>query len=1252
MNIGTSSLANWDGSQSMGSKAGSSYRTLLPSSSVSQISDAIDTRLGTIIDAWHMEDLNPTHRFSSNFASSQSLETSFTQATSHASSYSQYTSLSRSSSSMGALGPPINQIPIFNRDKVQPISAHMSVARMIPSWEQGYRGSLLSGQQPSMPLSTTPYSSPTRSPFLLPNTPPIFPDPIETLFTPPSTTLPVDSLFTPPSSPDHAQSSMKAQHHKRIVYRMSHVSVPCFPKYLTRAHYLKWPETDLTSSSTTYMPPSSKESRERYLDLQTTLTDSMNQAYANNYTSSYTSLSEHGDVMRVGRTKKFDLRHAVNCLAGSDFEDELEDGDYELSYGLGERNVGFTMPRRRGESSMIPSKRKRKRLSINSCDVDYDGTQADIASSRSLEKKTARSTTKTPAKTTPPRTPAEFSLSLPEGYHDHNKLSRKIATSPSSNIKTDLLRGNSRFAVATDLPLSWVSHGQDGYSYHAIMLNTRFARKSTISGRWGTPNALDKKSIRTKEQAVGRNSSWTICSPRLQSANPDEEEILTHGLRPASKASSMHVTGSRSSSISHRRSTFTSAMSSTNRLKERSVSTHSIPPSPSTSENIPRPEETNSTPDRLLSDKGKAKQEVAFVPSMNTREEYPSSFQDVTREGQTHPFVYLIPQHQGGSDMFRHARFPRYSPIRGHPHPHSPITRDEAFLFSRPLSPLNQTPTTTKPPPIQEYLGLDDRLEGYDVPISDSQLNLAIGDLEFNQALTIDLPNPAVRRDEQEGRGTVDPSVFVLRQDTPDSPETRVHGDKNKDLDVPRTPPQPVFYEGSKLPPRSVTRVVSVRVRPPSISDTPISTPAHEEGNNASMATEIRRAEDEDPVIVAAPSSHHGSFHFISCSSRMDDVCNFSGFSEGEIYDNASSISDDKEEVNTDDSLSKPEARDFERGPYADIYDMMPSKETVSLAGNRRGKLWALGNEDLFCHQCRGRSSKVHVSCDNYECTKHFCIKCLVTRYEDGTFSFLKTVQAFECPVCRDYCTCDKCSTRRGETYVPLRQARFGHGEESSHHKGRTSERQQLGGKTNLPSIQATDTANAPLQYWGPIYDLECTHPIAKCFVPNGNRDDQVLAQPLTRPRRRKKVKKRVMFIGNLQPGWKEPSRPSPVNTDTRKRFYVGRPPPPIVPNGDSPGLLRDVSPLTDLESEDEEGSFGNFWYSDSNDEATTSDDQDISRDQFEKDKLFLSRRSKERNPEPPYDANGLPTSLDEHMVANTIQSAFAAIGIESHCVL
>ncbi|KAJ6590864.1 hypothetical protein B0H10DRAFT_785932 [Mycena sp. CBHHK59/15] len=79
------------------------------------------------------------------------------------------------------------------------------------------------------------------------------------------------------------------------------------------------------------------------------------------------------------------------------------------------------------------------------------------------------------------------------------------------------------------------------------------------------------------------------------------------------------------------------------------------------------------------------------------------------------------------------------------------------------------------------------------------------------------------------------------------------------------------------------------------------------------------------------------------------------------------------------------------------------------------GPPWPTGNRELFCHQCRTKSHKLIMAC---ECSRNYCVRCIMLRYEPGTVAFELNPPEGTCPSCTGTCRCDKCTTTRGEVYV------------------------------------------------------------------------------------------------------------------------------------------------------------------------------------------------------------------------------------------
>ena len=209
-----------------------------------------------------------------------------------------------------------------------------------------------------------------------------------------------------------------------------------------------------------------------------------------------------------------------------------------------------------------------------------------------------------------------------------------------------------------------------------------------------------------------------------------------------------------------------------------------------------------------------------------------------------------------------------------------------------------------------------------------------------------------------------------------------------------------------------------------------------------------------------------------------------------------------------------------------------------------------------------------------------------VTRYNGEVLYEPNSATPFVCPVCKNICTCDKCTPLRGEVYVPLRgpkavgasTMRWSLSEDKSA-ASETSEakpgRKRLGGKTNLPPpitrVSSEQTYTGPIAYLGAVYDLmgtkvgsafKGTEPGSALAGTNGERVERVvmirtLQEGFVQPeeskekeeRKRKKPKPRV-YVGQLEPTWGfgddvamrylEPISWKDRNNGPHERTYVG----------------------------------------------------------------------------------------------------------------
>jgi hypothetical protein len=173
---------------------------------------------------------------------------------------------------------------------------------------------------------------------------------------------------------------------------------------------------------------------------------------------------------------------------------------------------------------------------------------------------------------------------------------------------------------------------------------------------------------------------------------------------------------------------------------------------------------------------------------------------------------------------------------------------------------------------------------------------------------------------------------------------------------------------------------------------------------------------------------------------------------------------------------------------------------------------------------------------------------------------------SFECPNCKDRCTCDICTRKRGEVYVPLRRNR--------EHSLRAASvvvrpRRTVQPPVQTPSLRQLIPLPSPepventdnFSFWGSIYDMNGS----KIAVGFADEDNEVVVANAVEGYKRSKVAESVseddlpasrIFVGAYQPSWglgsspiikdlKRGRRPRRINDedvgDTELRWYIGK---------------------------------------------------------------------------------------------------------------
>ncbi|KAJ6531381.1 hypothetical protein DFH09DRAFT_1183490 [Mycena vulgaris] len=277
------------------------------------------------------------------------------------------------------------------------------------------------------------------------------------------------------------------------------------------------------------------------------------------------------------------------------------------------------------------------------------------------------------------------------------------------------------------------------------------------------------------------------------------------------------------------------------------------------------------------------------------------------------------------------------------------------------------------------------------------------------------------------------------------------------------------------------------------------------------------------------------------------------------------------------------------------------------------GPPWPPG-PDAFCHQCRHKTQALSTKYD--DCAHSFCVRCIMTKYDVGTVPFELNGSSDDCPKCSDICTCDVCSTRRGETYAFARCKVTDEVEPAAPRTPRTTRAPRVH-QPRDPSLDRM--VIEPTTYYATMYDHSGAR-VADTFIGADGDDEVVVACPVKPPH---------LFIGAVQEGWKLGPNPhvyvEPTPALSRKprkegpkRYYIGKqsvlslhvrprpatpapvpipvpipavipcpaPPPNIVTDLDDNFPLSPLSSLSDTEPPDEDDGPGESQYSFSLDAA------------------------------------------------------------------
>ena len=291
---------------------------------------------------------------------------------------------------------------------------------------------------------------------------------------------------------------------------------------------------------------------------------------------------------------------------------------------------------------------------------------------------------------------------------------------------------------------------------------------------------------------------------------------------------------------------------------------------------------------------------------------------------------------------------------------------------------------------------------------------------------------------------------------------------------------------------------------------------------------------------------------------------------------------------------------------------------------------WPLGENELYCHQCRNKSRILKMSCS---CGKLFCARCITIRcvvhpffcflfffpllflsvldlfiysglhrYPPGRFDYAQK-QNNNCPYCQGCCNCTACCSKRGEKYVSSGRGRgLGLKSIAKPSPALRRERVSLGGKTNLPP--PSQLPSEPVKYWGAVYSLagkkitstfapptQAGHPAVVFGLPNSEESGVVVKKP------KKPLQPKRVFVGIVQRHWGyskhrrirefvdkayalsqklaiQKQKKKKKHYERHTRWYVGHGARLFWPRKESEhcSLLDDLSPLSSLEDDDEDG--------------------------------------------------------------------------------
>ncbi|KAJ7347870.1 hypothetical protein DFH08DRAFT_153812 [Mycena albidolilacea] len=190
--------------------------------------------------------------------------------------------------------------------------------------------------------------------------------------------------------------------------------------------------------------------------------------------------------------------------------------------------------------------------------------------------------------------------------------------------------------------------------------------------------------------------------------------------------------------------------------------------------------------------------------------------------------------------------------------------------------------------------------------------------------------------------------------------------------------------------------------------------------------------------------------------------------------------------------------------------------------------------------RCRRKTKRLSMKFDG--CIHCYCVACIMMKYGGITIPFEAISSSENCPRCNDICSCDNCTSRRGEEY------QFGR-----YHRPKDTPESELvlrGPRTsgavrvqNNPYRMLDQMVIEPITHYATLYNLSGA-PIGQTFLGADGNSEYVVAKP-TQPRR--------VFVGAVPDSWllgPDPvvyQMPLKVKKQEKKqkpnrRLYVGDP--------------------------------------------------------------------------------------------------------------